>query len=98
MTIPYRNLEAAIRKAMAKPAGAIYSLEAAALASLRADDRFISNLAGLKHCIELEQISLCPNTISDISPLPTCPRANTQILGSELPAYAPRGHLARILS
>jgi hypothetical protein len=91
MTFPYRNLEAAIRKAMARPAGAIYISQVAALTSLRVDDRFISSLADLEHCIGLEKISLRPNTISDISPPPTSPRANYADSGIRTASVCPPG-------
>jgi len=63
------NLEAAIREALGKPGGPIYTSNPEGLASLSAAERNISDLSGLEHATSLTQLDLRDNRISDISTL-----------------------------
>ena len=50
------NLETAIREAINKPVGPIYTLDLEGLTSLSALRRNISDLAGLEYCIDLNEL------------------------------------------
>jgi hypothetical protein len=63
------NLEAAIREAIDVPERPIYPSDLAALTSLSASGRNISNLTGLEHCIDLTHLDLSHNQISNLAPL-----------------------------
>ncbi|MFC1874855.1 redoxin domain-containing protein [Chloroflexota bacterium] len=67
--IPDANLEAAIREAINKPEGSIYTSDLEAITILEAKERGISDLTGLEYCINLQGLNLDANNISDISPL-----------------------------
>ena len=69
VTFPDPNLEAAIREAIGKPTGPIYTLDLQGLSFLNADDRNIIDLTGLEHCVNLVELGLSGNQINDISPL-----------------------------
>lgn len=66
---PDRNLEAAIREAIGKPAGDIYCSELERISMLDMDSRGIANLSGLHCCTNLAVLSLWNNQITDLSPL-----------------------------
>jgi len=63
------NLEAAIREAIGIGERPIYPSDLEGLTTLDAPGRTIENLAGLEHCINLTDLNLSNNQISDISPL-----------------------------
>ena len=63
------NLEAAIREAIDIPERPIYPSDLKGLISFSASERNISDLTGLEHCINLTELDLRWNQISDISPL-----------------------------
>jgi len=63
------NLEAAVREAIDKPNGDIYQSDLLGLTSLNAFSRGIVNIAGLEHCINLENLMLEYNNIVDLKPL-----------------------------
>ena len=63
------NLEAAIRDALSKPAGNIYEVDLLELAYLDASSYNIQNLSGLEYCVNLQELYLWDNQISDISAL-----------------------------
>ncbi len=69
VTFPDANLEAAIRGAINKPEGPIYTSDLEALTTLTAWKRGISDITGLEHCVNLEWLNLNSLNISDISPL-----------------------------
>jgi hypothetical protein len=66
---PDPNLEAAIRDALDKPAGNIYVVDLLELVSLDASSYNIQNLSGLEYCVNLQELYLWDNQISDISAL-----------------------------
>jgi len=64
------NLEGAVREAIGKPAGTIYSCEVKRLTSLEASLHFITDLAGLEYCTNLRYLSIGNNLIGgNISPV-----------------------------
>ena len=63
------NLEAAIRSAISKQSGPIYTSDLDVLTELGARHRSIVDLTGLEHCTSLTRLYLDNNEISDISPL-----------------------------
>jgi Leucine-rich repeat (LRR) protein len=65
--IPDPNLEAALREALGKPTGALTDTDLASLTSLSADNRGIVVLTGLEYCINLQNLYLHGNQISDIA-------------------------------
>ncbi len=70
VNIPDRNLRAAIKKALGKvPDDTITTADMATLTQLDAPNANISNLTGLEHAINLTELSLDNNRISDLSPL-----------------------------
>ena len=69
VTFPDPNLEAAIREAISKPEGPIYTTDLEGLIELYAQQRGITDLSGLEHCTSLTHLQLGDNQISDISPI-----------------------------
>jgi internalin A len=69
VTFPDANLEAAIRETLNKPTGDIHSSELAGLKHLYADTKGIVNLTGLEYCINITDLELQNNQISDLTPL-----------------------------
>ena len=68
--IPDANLRAAIEADLGKATGApITAAEMAALQSLSAENKGISDLTGLEYAINLTRLELYRNNISDVSPL-----------------------------
>ena len=67
---PDKNLEAAVRDALGKPAGEeITVAELANLNMLSAESSDITDLSGIEYCINLTELDLSNNKISDISAL-----------------------------
>src|SRR5690606_5119334 len=67
---PDLNLEAAIRNALNKPAGNIYEADLLELDYyLDASSYNIQNLSGLEYCVNLQELYLSHNQISDITAL-----------------------------
>ncbi len=66
VTFPDANLEAAVREAINKPEGSIYTSD---LTTLYAQERGISDLTGLEYCVNLWSLILDRNNISHISAL-----------------------------
>jgi len=69
INFPDANLEVAIREAINKPEGPIYTSDLEPLTELDARGKGISDLTGLEYCISLRLIDLGGNNISDISAL-----------------------------
>ena len=70
MTFPDKNLEAAIRDALGKPAGEpIAAAELEALTMLELENSGVTNLAGLEYCTNLNELILWGHQVKDISPL-----------------------------
>ena len=69
VTFPGPNLETAIREALNKPEGAIYTSDLESLTELDVTTKSISDLTGLEYCTNLIALDLWKNQISDISPL-----------------------------
>lgn len=63
------NFEAAIRETINKPEGPIYTSDLEPLTTLKVQEKGIQDLTGLKYCVNLRQLNLYNNNISDISPL-----------------------------
>jgi uncharacterized repeat protein (TIGR02543 family) len=63
------NLEAAIREAIDIPERPMYPSDLRGLISFVASEKNIADLTGLEHCINLTELNLMGNEISDISPL-----------------------------
>jgi Leucine-rich repeat (LRR) protein/chitodextrinase len=66
---PDFNLEQAIREAIVKPSGDIHESDLAPLTVLAASSKGIVNLEGIQHCVNLTDLNLGTNQISDIGPL-----------------------------
>ena len=69
VNFPDPGLEAAIRDAIGKPTGDILDTDLIGLAQLNANSRSISNLEGIQNCVDLTNLDLGWNWITDISPL-----------------------------
>ena len=68
--IPDVNLRTAIEEALDKASGDVITAEEmATLTTLRASDRYINDLTGIDHAINLENLWISRNPVSDISPL-----------------------------
>ncbi len=68
--IPDVNLRAAIEETLSKAAGDVITVEdMATLTTLWAYNRDITDLTGIEHAVNLEELSLLENLLSDISPL-----------------------------
>ena len=67
VTFPDANLEAAIREAIDKPEGLIFTSDLNGLTSLKT--KGITDLTGLEYCSNLTELVLDYNQISDLSPL-----------------------------
>ena len=67
VTFPDANLEAAIREAIDKPEGLIFTSDLDGLTSLKT--KGITDLTGLEYCSNLTELVLDYNQISDLSPL-----------------------------
>ena len=63
------NLAAAIRAAINKPNGTIYTTDLEGLKKLDAPEKGIKDIAGLEYCSNLEYLNLGGNRITDVSPL-----------------------------
>ena len=63
------NLEAAVRESLGKSTGPLARQDLLSVTSLEAPDRGISDLTGLEHCTNLQQLTLRLNRIGDIRPL-----------------------------
>ncbi len=69
VNIPDSGLEQAVREALEIPEGDITVSDMARLDILDAEGREIENLAGLEHAVNLEELWLMDNYISDLTPL-----------------------------
>ncbi len=63
------NLEEAVREAIDKPEGDIYTSDLEALEALNASGRDIADLTGIQDCVNLTHLVLSYNNIEDISPI-----------------------------
>jgi len=63
---PDRGLEAAIRETIGKPSGEILDIYLIGLAFLDANNRSISNLEGIEHCVDVEKLLLRGSGIADL--------------------------------
>jgi Leucine-rich repeat (LRR) protein len=63
------GLDAAVRDAIKKPSGDIRNSDLVGLSSLDADERNITSLEGIRHCIDLTHLSLKSNRIVEIRSL-----------------------------
>ena len=65
--IPDANLEAAIREALSIPTDPLTDVDLASLTLFSAQEKGITNLTGLEYCVNLTNLYLGDNDISDIS-------------------------------
>jgi len=63
------NLEEAVREAIDKPEGDVYTSDLETLEALNASGRDIVDLTGIQNCVNLTHLVLSYNKIEDISPL-----------------------------
>ncbi|MCX7746652.1 MAG: stalk domain-containing protein [Clostridia bacterium] len=63
------NLEAVIREIIGKPADEIYTRDVKKISFLDLSEKKISSLEGIQHFVNVKEIDLSKNTITDISPL-----------------------------
>lgn len=73
VVFPDPSLESAIREAINKYTGDIYSSNLLGLLYLQADSREIVDLTGLEYCVDLETLILSGNGVSDLYPLENLP-------------------------
>jgi len=66
---PDPSLEQAIREAINKPTGDIYTSDLEGLTYLSASEKGIENLTGIEYCTNLTRLYLFANQISDVTPL-----------------------------
>ncbi|MFC2108177.1 hypothetical protein ACFLS5_01825, partial [Candidatus Bipolaricaulota bacterium] len=69
VNFPDPGLEAAIRDKIGIPTGDIQDTDLTGVTYLHASDRGISNLDGIQHCVDLEELYLGYNEIVNISDL-----------------------------
>ncbi|MDE0423766.1 MAG: leucine-rich repeat domain-containing protein [Candidatus Poribacteria bacterium] len=69
VNIPDANLEAAVRNVLGKRSGTLTQADMERLEFLDGDNRGIISLTGLEHAINLKDLLIWRNEISDISPL-----------------------------
>lgn len=69
VVFPDSSLEIVIREAINKPTGEIYSEDLLGLELLEASWLSISDLSGMEYCINLLELWIRNNNISDLSPL-----------------------------
>jgi Leucine-rich repeat (LRR) protein len=70
---PDSNLEAVIRETINKPNGSIYDSDLESITAIDATYGGISNLSGLEYCVNLTQLNLFDNQLSDASILSELP-------------------------
>jgi Leucine-rich repeat (LRR) protein len=101
VSFPDANLQAAIRQAINKPAGAIYQSDLMTLTEFRPLNQNISNLAGLEYCTNLTYLFLSGNQISNISPLASLTNLTQLLLSSnkisDVSPLASRTNLTQLL-
>ena len=86
--IPDVNLRAAIEETLSKAAGDVITVEdMATLTTLWAYNRDITDLTGIEHAVNLEELSLLENLLSDISPLAELTELQELNLGSLNPGH-----------
>ena len=93
------NLESEIRKAIKKPEGAILKSDLEGLTKLYATEKNITNLNGIEHCTNLQELDLWKNQISDINPLSRL--TNLQLLNlwdNQISDISPLSRLTKLKS
>ena len=76
------NLEAAVRKAIDKPDGALYAEDVAAIERLSAGYESIANLAGIEALTGLKTLSLPGNQIRDLGPAGALPQLENLLVSA----------------
>ncbi|MFC2000335.1 leucine-rich repeat domain-containing protein, partial [Chloroflexota bacterium] len=93
------NLEAAIREAIAKPAGDIYKSDLTGLTDLGATEKSIADLTGLEHCTSLTELRLQYNQISNISPLANLTSLTSlKLYNNQISDITPLANLTSLIS
>ena len=95
VTFPDKNLEAALRDALGKPAGEeITETELATITLLGAGRKNITDLSGLEYCVNLTLLILSGNQISDLTPLEDLTSlANLWLNENQISDITPLAHL-----
>jgi transglutaminase-like putative cysteine protease len=81
VVFPDPNLDAAIRAAINKPEGVIYTADLENIIVFDAHETGIKNTKGLEYCNNLEELYLYNNQITDVSPLSGLINLKTLYLG-----------------
>ena len=81
VNFPDANLELAVRQALNKPTGDITDADMETLTTLSAFNREIVNLQGLEYAVNLTNIDLSINQISEITPLSNLTKLARLVLG-----------------
>lgn len=84
VTFADKNLESAVRSALAKPTGLLTDTDLSKLTSLTASSRKITSLAGLQYATNLTFLNLSNNAIVSVSPLSGMTKLQTLWLDSNL--------------
>ncbi|NOV00056.1 leucine-rich repeat domain-containing protein [Paenibacillus planticolens] len=93
------NLEAAVRDALNKPAGAITAEEIKGLTQLQASGRGIIDVSGIEYAVNLKSLNLSNNAIQDISRLRSLSKLETLIInGNQIAAVDALGSLTLLKS
>ncbi|MFZ5979469.1 MAG: leucine-rich repeat domain-containing protein [Candidatus Zixiibacteriota bacterium] len=91
-------LEVVIRNALLKPSGDIYRSDLGELEVLTANSSGVSNLTGLEYCVNLRQLYLADNSISDVGPLAELLNLyELNIQGNDITDIAPLGALVNLI-
>ena len=95
VTFPDANLEAAIREAIDKPEGLIFTSDLDGLTSLKT--KGITDLTGLEYCINLTELDLAWNQITDISPLASLTKLTAlHLAGNQISDLSPLTSLTNL--
>jgi len=93
------NLEAALRRVLAKPTGALNNLDLISLTELHLSDSAISNLSGLEWATNLTVLSVTANTISNLNVLTHLTHLQALSLHCDaVDDYAPLGNLTNLIT
>lgn len=97
ISFPDANLYTAIREAINKTTGPIYTSDLESITILSAKGRNISNLTGIEYCVNLKFLDLLDNDVTGISPLAGC--TNLEILylwGNDISDISPLAGLIKL--
>ena len=69
VSFPDANLEAAVRAAISKPTGPILESDLEGITSFAASNQGIANLTGMQYFVDLVELQIDNNDVTDLSPL-----------------------------